>query len=303
MLQRRTVICMHMGKSIRIGIVVAWLLTLGLYVRFEAYPVWFTRTISGYRGMIPDALLTRETWARILIEDQPTGYVHTTLTMNDDEPIPVFEIATRIHLRARILNQPQRILLSFDSTLNQDYDPIAFRAVAAAGDFTVQIQAEHQGDRQFVVHVQTGDTTTTRTITLPPNAVFFTPLQELTLQQLRPGSSLVLRTLDPLTLQTMPVVITAQPRETIQIGTNTVSALPVEAVWQGIRFQSWLDQETGAVLRQETPFGWVFEACSSEEALAAVADEQDTAPPQLLRGIGSVSLLQILLRANQEETP
>ena len=291
---------MHIGNVIRVVVPLIWLATFGLYLRFEAYPVWFTRTVPGYRGMLPDALLTRETWARILIDGIPAGYAHTTLTMNDDEPEPVLEIASRIHIRAKILNQIQRIQLSTDVTLDQDYHPVRFSAFAAAGDFSLRIMAEHEGHRQFRVTTETAGTTTTRTIVLPPDTVFHSPLHELAVQQLRPGRSLVIRTIDPISLRSVPIIITAGNRETILIGGVSVRALPLVANWQGIELRSWVGDD-GTVLRQETPFGWILESASSADALAAVSDQHT--PPQLLRGMGTLSFLQTLIGAGRETPP
>ncbi len=289
-----------MGKCVRILIPLLWVAIFAVYLRFEAYPIWFTRTVPGYRGMLPDALLTRETWARILIDGKPAGYAHTTLTMNDDEPEPVLEIASRIHIRARVLNQIQRILLSTDVTLDQDYHPILFSAFAAAGDFSLRITAEHQGQRQFRVTTETDQTTTVRTISLPDDTVFHSPLHALAVQQLRPGRSLVIRTIDPITLQSTPIILTAGNREDILIGGESIRALPLVANWQGIELRSWVGED-GTVLRQETPFGWILETATSADALDAVSDQRD--PPHLLRGMGALSLLQTLIGASRETAP
>lgn len=64
--------------------------------------------------------------------------------------------------------------------------------------------------------------------------------------------------------------------------------MPLEAVrlrstWQGMTFDSWVNAD-GQVLRQETPQGWIIEACTASEALASISDEHS--PPPLFGGSG-----------------
>ncbi len=280
--------------NIRVIIILCWIIIAGLYIRYEAYPVWFTRTLPGYRGLLPDDLLARESWAKILVENQPAGYVHTIFTMDDDEPEPVLEITTRMQMRVQILQSVQTIRVFSEIFLDQDYEPQRFHLSTSAGDFSLRVQGEHMGNRQFAITTTTGSSTSTRTITLPRDVVFYSPVYELAIQQLRPGRSLAIRTLDPLTLQTTTVVISAGNREMITLAGRQVRALPLETNWQGLTLRSWIN-DAGIVLRQETPLGWTMETATQEEALQAVSD---TGPaPPLLSGVAGLSFLQTLIGA------
>ncbi len=272
-----------------------WVVIVAFYIRYEAYPTWFTRTLPGYRGLLPEDLLTRESWSRIIVDNQPAGYVHTIFTMDDDEPEPVLEITTRMQMRVRILQSIQNIGVFSEILLDQDYMPQSFTLSTSAGDFSLRVTAEHIGDRQFEVTTRRGESISTRTITLPQDVVLYSPVSEMAIQQLRPGRSMAVRTLDPLTLQTTTIMITAGTRETITIDGRSVRALPLETNWQGLTLRSWVNDE-GQVVRQETPFGWTMETADPEEALQAVAD---TGPaPSLLSGMAGLSLLQTLIGAS-----
>ena len=275
-------------------ILISWAIIAVLYIRYEAYPMWFTRTLPGYRGLLPDDLLTRETWNIILVEDQPAGYVHTIFTVDDDEPEPVLEITTRMQMRVRVLQSIQTISVFSEMILDQDYLPQQFTLSTSAGDFTLRVTGQHIGERQFEVTTVTGSSTSTRMITLPQDVVLYSPVNELAIQQLRPGRALAIRTLDPLTLQTATIMITAGPREIIEIQGREIRALPLETNWQGLTLRSWLD-DNGFMVRQETPFGWIMEATTADEALKAVADTHTA--PALLPGMAGLSLLQTLIGA------
>ncbi len=280
--------------SIRVAIVITWAIVAGLYLRYEAYPVWFTRTVSGYRGVLPDDLLTRESWTRVLIDTQPAGFVHTIFTMDDDNPEPILEITTRMQIRVRILQSIQTIQVFSEVQLDQDYQPQRFTLSASAGDFRLRVNGDHIGDRRFHITTVSGESTSTRTITLPPDTVLYSPLYDMAIQQLRPGRSLAIRTLDPLTLQTTTILITAGPRETIMVAGNPVRAMPIQSAWQGLEFRGWVDAN-GMMLRQETPFGWVMETTTPEMALQAASDTRPA--PQLMRGMAGISLLHRLIGA------
>lgn len=279
-------------KNIRIGLLVVWLIIVALYIRFEAYPVWFTGTVPGYRGMFPENVLVRESWSRILIDNMPAGYAHSIINMDDDGPTPIFEISSRIHLRVRVLQTTQHIQVRSDIILDQDYQPQRFSLTAGSGDFTLRITGEHRADRRFSVTTTTGESSTTRDIQLPRDAVLFSPIYEMAIQQLRPGRSLAIRTLDPLTLQTATIMLTAGAHETLSIAGRPTRAMPIQSSWQGLTFRSWVDAD-GMMLRQETPFGWIMETSTSEEALLTLADS--TPAPPLLRGTAGLSFLQTLI--------
>ncbi len=271
-----------------------WAIVALVYLRYEAYPTFFTRTLPGYRGLLPEDLLTRESWSRILIDGQPAGYVHTVFTVDDDQPEPVLEITTRMQMRVRVLQSTQRIHVLSEILLDQDYLPKAFTLSTSTGDFSLRVTGEHMGNREFAVTTHTGSSTHTRTVVLPQDAVLYSPLHDLAIQQLRPGRSLAIRTLDPLTLQTATIMIAAGQRETIMLDDREIRVLPLEANWQGLVMRSWLD-ENGLMVRQETPLGWMMETATAEDALQTVS-ESHPAPP-ILPGMAGLSLLQTLIGA------
>jgi len=280
------------ATSLRITLILLWMISAAIYIRYEAYPAWFTRTIPGYRGIIPDNLLTRDSWARILIEEQPAGFIHTVFTMEDEGPDPLLEITTRLQIRAQILQSIQNIRILSEIHLDQDYQPRHFSLSASTANFQLRVTGKHTGNRTFEVTTVAGTRTLHHRFTLPAHTILFSPLQELALQQLRPGRSMVLRTLDPLTMQTTTILIRAEPYETLTIHGRSVRAMPLHMNWQGLELRSWIDAD-GMMLRQQTPFGWTLEAATAQEALQAV---EDTHPaPPLLPGTTGLSLLQTLI--------
>lgn len=282
---------MNTANAIRTAIVVLWLAAMGVLLRFEAYPEWFTRTIPGYKGLIADTLLTRESWSRILIGGIPAGYSQTTLGINDETPENLLEISNRTHLRILLFGEPRRFSAQTLVALDRDFGLVSFETSIAAGDLDIRAAGHRLQGRLFEITVTAGGTPAVRTIEIPPDAFLYSPVQELALRRLRPGSRLSLKTLNPLTLQTATVLIEAVAREPILIGGKRTDAVRLRSTWQGMTFDSWVNAD-GQVLRQETPQGWLIEACTSAEALEAVSGGHP--PPALFNAAGGGFLLNLL---------
>lgn len=263
---------------IRSAIVILWMASMGALLRYEAYPEWFTKTIPGYKGLISDTLLARESWSRILIGGIPAGYSHTTLGVNDETPEHLLEINNRVHLRIQLLGQEQRILAQTDVSLDRDYGLVAFNASVSAGPLSMRAGGRRIRGRQFEITTTTGPTSMVRLLDIPAEAFLYSPVQELALRDLRPGNRLFLKTINPMTMQSTSVQIEAIARETITVDGKSIDTTRLESSWQGMRFPSWVNAD-GAVVRQETPLGWIIEACSAEAALDSVSGDHKAPSP------------------------
>lgn len=276
---------------IRSAIVVLWLASMGTLLRYEAYPEWFTRTIPGYKGLISDTLLARESWSRILIGSTPAGYSHTSLGVNDETAGNLLEISNRLHLRFRLAGEERRVLSQTDIALDRDFRLVSFSTSVSTGPLAVSARGRQLPNGLFEVTLDTGGASSVRTLAIPPDTLLYSPGQELALRNLRPGSRMTLKTLNPLTLQATAVMIEAKGRETITLDGQTVPVTRLVTSWQGISLQSWVNDE-GLVVHQETPLGWIIEACSPEVALAAISP--DSPAPALFGGKGGTAPFNLL---------
>jgi hypothetical protein len=272
---------MRTAFFIRAAIIALWIASMGALLRYEAYPEWFTRTIPGYKGLISDTLLTRESWSRILIGDTPAGYSHTTLGVNDDTAENLLKIGNRLRLRFRLGSEEIRVLSHTDITLDRDLRLVSFASSVSAGPITLSAKGRQLPDGLFEITLNTGGAPSVRTIAIPPDTLLYSPGQELALRNLRPGTRLTLKTLNPLTLQATAIMIEAAARETITLNGETLPVTRLVSSWQGISLQSWVNDD-GLVVRQETPLGWIIEACTPEAALASITTDQ---PPPALFGV------------------
>jgi hypothetical protein len=92
--------------------------------------------------------------------------------------------------------------------------------------------------------------------------------------RLKPGETMRIKTLDPTSMAIEDLVVKAlrkEPRDVLGVPTDT-TALSVS--FHGVELLSWVDAN-GRVVRQETPFGWIMEACTAEDAMAIKVDARD----------------------------
>jgi hypothetical protein len=268
-------------------------------LRFEAYPTWFTRTIDGYSGLLPENTLARESWAQVQIDGQPAGFVHNLYVLDDDGPVPIQEISTRMQMRVRILKQTQNIRIHSKIQLDRDYAPTYFHVTAATESFSIRVSGERIQKQRYAISMQSGENHTERTITIPDHAVLYNPIYESVLKDMKPGKALSIETLDPLTLETVKIVIKAGDAEIIESEGQNIKAIPLMSRWRGMEFRSWVDKD-GNFIKQETPLGWTIVAATQEEAMQAIAEDHP-APSLIGNSLQGLNVLRMLtINVNNE---
>ncbi len=278
---------------IRLGIAALWLCMLLALLRYEAYPEWFTQSLQGYRGLVARELLLRDNWSRILIGGIPAGYGHTSIGVDDTASDNSVDIENRTYLRATVLGRLQNFSVRSKLRLDPMFNLSWFEMRVTTRDHTIDIQGERMPDSedQFALVARIGEQEQRSVIRIPADTILYAPMTEMAMRNMRPGQQLTVKTLDPLTLSEARIILRARGREAIEVAGVVHEATRIEASYRNLTLTSWVGRD-GQVLRQETPLGWVIEACSSDQALAAVAD--DAPVPELLGAGGGAGLLQLL---------
>lgn len=281
--------------AVRITITLVWLVCMLLLLRFEAYPELFTQTLRGYSGVLDETILMREAWSRILVNEIPAGYSHTSMNVSDENEANI-EIHNRTLMKAAVAGQPFKINIHATLTLDPDYDLLQFDSAVAAQGMSFRVTGKRTTPGVYAITTFTGELSTKRTIEIPRDVVLYSPMSLLALRKLKLGQELTIKTLDPISMTSTHVLVKAVKHETVTIDSKEREATLLLSNYHGIQLKSWIDQN-GAILRQETPLGWVIETCSSETALDAAAG--DTSPPELL-SLGTGTALMKLLTMGQQ---
>ncbi|MFO7534076.1 MAG: hypothetical protein R6X19_00060, partial [Kiritimatiellia bacterium] len=258
-----------------------WLAMTGWLIRFEACPERFTGRFEGYRDLFRGGVLVRSSWMRILANGFPVGYSHTEIDVNEKSPTEHYRIDSEMELDLNILGQQQRIytrllvnldvlsrLQRFTFNLHSKAYETEILGIRAAGD-------------QFRVTLNAGGTIRKMNLSIPDDVMLYSPMLEQALVALEPGQSRVFKTLDPTSMAVADVRVTADRRETVTLLGRTQSATVLSSDYQGMIIWSWINSD-GELLRQETPLGWIMEACAPEDALAYKAKARQGLQPELL---------------------
>ena len=269
-----------------------WFLAMLAFVRYEAFPELFTKTLRGYRSVLPETILIQDSWSRILINDMPAGYSHTSMNVEDNNDTQNIEISNRIHIKIAIMGHPLNLSIRSTLVLNPQYDLINFRSSVDSKEISLLASGRRTEDRIYEITTEIGGNKSKRNIEIPKDVLLYSPMNTLAMRKLRPGQSIAIKTLDPLSMTPTRIIVKATKKEMIQHNQESVKATRLISTYQGMQMSSWIDKQ-GIILRQETPMGWVIENCTSEEAINSISS--DKPPPDLASNKSSALLMKLLL--------
>lgn len=260
------------GKSIlRTAIAVFWLLTMGWFVRYEAFPAYFTNTLEGYREVLSEGQLFVDSWMRILYRGQPIGYSHSSVEVVDDDPLEHYRMSSRTLLQMNLMGEVQQISVLAAGGLDVMYQLQSFNFSLTARRYNLRLDGVRKGGDNFEVLIRSPSGKQKTTVVVPKDVILYSPMTDLAMRNLAIGSSLRVRTLDPASMSVIDIIVTALRKETIRVNDADHEATVLSVDYQGMKTLSWIDAQ-GKVLRQETPLGWTLEACDAEDAMAMTFD-------------------------------
>ncbi len=267
---------------LRVGAVAGlWLVMTGWLIRYEACPETFTGRFDGYRDLFKSGVLIRSSWMRILANGSPVGYSHTEIDVDERTPTDHYRIDSEMELELNILSQRQRVYtrLLVNLDILSRLQRFTFSLHSAA--YETEIAGTRlQGD-QFLITIKAGGKVSRMTLAIPDDVILYSPMLEQALGSLKPGESRIFKTLDPASMTVADIRIRADRRETLTLRGRTEPVTALAADYQGMTIWTWVNGE-GEILRQETPLGWIMEACDPAEALAYKSTARNGRQPEML---------------------
>lgn len=268
-------------KKILIGCTVfLWLIAMGWLLRYEAFPFYFTRTFAGYREMLSSDMLMSDSWMTIFFNDKPAGFSHTSIEVDENDPVFYYTVMNEMELKLGLMGEKHDV--DVDTTCKLDImhqlQEFTFSMTSRPSDTRTKkvnlmtIKAIRRWRDVFSVAIISPHNTVRTRIQIPPDVIIYSPMTEMALKKLRPGQKITIKTLDPSTLSTAYINVTATRKENIEIGDISYDSTLLTTEYRGVEMASWIDEE-GAILRQETPFGWTMQKSTPDEALNAVLGE------------------------------
>ncbi|MDD5679464.1 MAG: transglutaminase family protein [Kiritimatiellae bacterium] len=276
---------MNIARSL---IILFWLFMTGWLIRYEAFPRWFTASAPGYRSLFKNGPLILDTWMQVEFRNAPVGYSHTWVDSDVESPGAAYTLHNQTVLNLKLMGQIQNVNVMAGATLDAGCALQKFYTVVASSVYTTRIEGSKTGDHTFAVRIRTDSGEQTVTLTIPDDVILYSPVTEMALAGLKPGESLGLRVMDPVTLAVSDIRVEALRREKLQSAGCEQEATVLKMVYQGLETLSWMDSE-GRILRQETPFGWTMTLSSANDVFAfkqnaVLADDLFTAMAAPCRG-------------------
>lgn len=245
----------------------------GWLIRYEAFPYRFTAAAPGYRALFKNGPLILDSWMQIEFRNNPVGYSHTWVDSDVESPGAAYTLHNQTALNIKLMGEIHGVNVMCGATLDAGCKLQKFYAVVSSSVYATRIDGRRTGDRTFTVRIRTDSGEQAVTLTVPDDVVLYSPATEMALAGLKPGESLSLRALDPVTLAISDVRVAALRREKLASAGREQETTVLKMVYQGLETLSWIDP-AGRILRQETPLGWTMTMCSAKDALAF---KQDTA--------------------------
>jgi len=246
----------------------AWL------VRFEAFPEYFTRTISGYRGWLSRDVLVADSWMKISFRGTDIGYTHASIDINENNTLEHYVLNNRVHVAFNLSGSRKNVHALASVYLDTSHNLRRFTFSFSAPGTIIKVEGKRIEGDFFDVLVKTDPgTEVTRRIQIPPDIVLYSPLTDTVLKQLKPGQQITIRTFDPISLKKSNILVNALRREMIMVSKEQVDAIALSSEYHGIKVFSWIN-DNGVVLRQESPIGWSMQRCTPEEAYDAALETQ-----------------------------
>ena len=257
----------------RIAIIALWLCLVAWLIRYEAFPEYFSHSISGYRGLLGREVILRDSWFKILFHGAEIGYSHTNMDVNDDNMVEHYVINNRAHIVLNIGGSRVNVHLLASVILDITYNITRFNFAFSSPALVCKADGVKKEGNRFEVKVFTQpDQTNVFLIHIPADVVLYSPMSGTVIKHLRPGHQVAVRTIDPISMKRTTLLIRALRKEKLTLN-GQVDTLVVSTEYNGITMTSWLD-DAGNLLRQKTPFGLEIQKCTPEEAFSAVAGTQ-----------------------------
>jgi len=259
-----------MRKKITTVILVFWLFMTGWLVRFEAFPGFFAHTLDGYKAVFRDTPLVLDSWMKIKFLGDVVGYSQTRIDTQEEDSEQQYIVSSRTQMDLNVMGQRRRVITTLNAALDALYRLQSFRFALSSRGYAARVKGDRAEGNRFDVTFSTESGSQSLEVKIPDDVVIYSPMTEMALSKLRPGQQRVLRTFDPVSLSVLNLRVRATAREGIRVGEEEVETTKLVVDYNGLEIASWVDG-SGQLVKQETPFGWVMEACSSEEALSATA--------------------------------
>lgn len=263
-----------MRALVRTVVLAGWFAAMTWLVRYEAFPEYFTGALNGYPSLLARDVLVSDSWMKIRFAGRDVGYTHTNLEIDEKHPVRHYNLNTTVHLGISMMGTKRSVHILSTASMDLMSRLREFSVTFAANGYRGVVEGERAAGETFAIEMNTGGEPERFSLQVPDDAILYSPLTQVAWKDLRPGHTVTVAVLDPLTMKKTRIAIHGLRREQVTLSGEVLECTVLSTDYQGIQILTWVDR-AGSVIRQESSLGWSMERCTSGEALAASDDTVD----------------------------
>ena len=258
-----------MKRLLSIGIVLFWLVMVGLLIRRTTVDPQSANTPSSPSTPVQtsEPLTAHDGWMGIYHQDRKIGYFHRHLT-----PTPTgYQWKERSQMKLRVMNTDQNVHTEVHANIDQQYAlrDFSFRLVSAGAVFQVAGEVRENGPAGRELHGQLTTGGNSSPFSFPLQEPLYLPtITQLTLHGtvLQPGEERRYSIFNPLTAKTEMIQVTAVGHEPLTVKGRSIPTTKLAERFGGTTVHAWIDHE-GKVVKEEAALGLVLLRESQAEAI------------------------------------
>jgi len=258
-----------MKRLLSIGIVLFWLVMVGLLIRRTTVDPQSANTPPSPSTPVQtsEPLAAHDGWMGIYHQDRKIGYFHRSLTPLANG----YQWKERSQMKLRVMNSDQNVHTEVDANIDQQYAlrDFSFRLVSAGAIFQVTGEVRENGPAGRELHGQLTTGGNSSPFSFPLQEPLYLPtVTQLTLHGtvLQPGEERRYSIFNPLTAKTDMIQVTAVGPEALIVKGRSIPTTKLAERFGGTTVHSWIDHE-GTVVKEEAALGLVLLRESQTEAI------------------------------------
>ncbi len=262
------------GLFARCFVLLVWCFFLLWFIRFEACPELFLKTLPGYKYILKKNPIILDNWMLIEFKSNIIGYTHTWLDSELKNPDETYTLYNQTFLNINMLGEKQAINAHLTITLDEKCVMQNFKANMFSKNYSTQITAKRLKANTYSIIIK-GMQTESKFITeLPEDAIFYSPSIQLAISELKPADKIYFKTIDPFTFNVANLTVEALNYEEIHTKEkqSPIKSLKLKISYMNTISYAWINEE-GKLIKEETPFGWNLISCSAEQAMKIKTDK------------------------------
>ena len=240
------------SKGLPIGIVVFWIIMMGLLVEkvyFHPGDEYLEPEAIGSDDRIP----LGERWMGIYFKGEKIGYAHETIRGQEHG----YSIEEKISMKLRVLGESQQVDMVTKCIADRRFNLQSFHFDLLSGSTQMKIDGQIMG-RKLALKIHSGGRVTERMVSFDHIPFLANNLRPFLIQRgLQPDKRYRVSMFDPSTMSLNKVNVTVMGKEKITLGGNDLWANRLMLSYRGVGVSIWLDDE-GSVLKEESPMGLVL---------------------------------------------